>query len=180
MNSSTHCLDKSPECGGPVRCQWRCAQEVIDELLSGRSGISGEDADALLDLRWALGKRESAENVLRLFCTVRLRMERRHYLALFRIRRWIENHLAASVRICPAAEPKVVPVRLDHYCVEAVRRACLCAALGGDAILLAPRLEFQFVRIETPARVSPAHTNAPAERELSEAFPPARHAFPTG
>jgi hypothetical protein len=127
-----------------VDCRWRCALEVIDELL-GQSGIvSGEEADLLLDLRWKLGKSEDAEGALRLFCDLRMRMEQRHYLAFFRIRRWLENHVFAAVRICHAAEPHVVAVKLDHYCVEPIRRVCLCTALGRSAIALAPRLEFQY------------------------------------
>jgi hypothetical protein len=71
-------------------------------------------------------------------------MEGRHYLAFFRIRRWMENHLIAAVRICPAAESHEIPVKMDHYCVEAIRRVCLCSALGRGSVLIAPRLRFAF------------------------------------
>ena len=100
--------------------------------------------DALLDLRWHLRHRENAELSLRLFSELRLKMESRHYLAFFRLRRWLENHLIADVRACQAADAHRVPVKLDHYCVEALRRACLCSALGRGAVLLAPRLRFEF------------------------------------
>ena len=134
-----------------VTCQWRCAVEVIDELLCQPGAASGEETDLLLELRWKLRHRESAEDVLRLFCDLRIRMEGRHYLAFFRIRRWLENNLIASVRICPAAEPHEILVQLNHYCVEAVRRVCLCAALGKGAITIVPRLRFGF-RKHAPAR----------------------------
>lgn len=78
-------------------------------------------------------------------------MERRHYLAFFRIRRWLENHMVASVRICPAAKPTAVPVKLDLFCIEAVRRVCLCAALGQGSVMLAPRLEFAFRAVQPVA-----------------------------
>ena len=126
----------------PAACRWRCALEVIDELLAQE--ISGEEMDRLLDLRWQVRHRDNAENTLRVFCELRLRMEPRHYLAFFRIRRWLENHVVAAVRSCPAAEAQTVPVKLDHYCVEAVRRACLCAALGPGTVMLVPRLAFAF------------------------------------
>lgn len=119
--------------------------EVIDELLrSPRDQVSGEEVDLLLDLRWQLRRRTEAETALRLFCDLRIRLEDRHYLAFFRLRRWLENHLVASVRVCPAAEERTIPVKLDHYCVEAVRRVCLCASLGYGSILLAPKLRFGF------------------------------------
>ena len=118
--------------------------EVIDDLLAEPGAVSGEEMDQLLELRWHLRHRDGAEQTLRLFSYLRRRMEHRHYLAFFRIRRWVENHLVAEVRLCPAAEPHVVSVKLDHYCVEALRRVCLCSALGKGAVLLAPRLRFLF------------------------------------
>ena len=110
--------------------------------------VSGDEVDHLLDLRWKLRQRNDAEGALKLFCDIRLRMEQRHYLAFFRMRRWLENHLLASVSICPDAEPQFVPVKLDHYCVEAIRRVCLCVALRRGYVLLAPRLRFTFREIE--------------------------------
>lgn len=132
---------------------------MIDELLrSPRDRISGEEVDLLLDLRWQLRQRAEAEATLRLFCDLRIRLENRHYLAFFRIRRWLENHLVAGVRVCPAADEREIPVKLDHYCVEAIRRVCLCASLGYGAIMLAPKLRFAF-RPVAPAIVSPAAAN---------------------
>ena len=126
-------------------CRQRCAVDVIDELLGlPRAAVSGEEVDLLLDLRWQLRRREEAEGALRLFCDLRRCMEKRHYLAFFRLRRWLENQIVAEVRVCPAAEVRVVPVPLNHFCVEAIRRVCLCASLGQGAILLAPRLQLRF------------------------------------
>ncbi len=131
--------------------------EVIDELLSLRGGgVTGEETDLLLDLRWKLRQRTEAEEALRLFCDLRRRMESRHYLAFFRIRRWLENHLVAAVRICPAAPVNEVAVKLDHYCVEPIRRQCLCASLGRGSVLLAPRLQFVFRRHVSPEMTATA------------------------
>lgn len=77
-------------------------------------------------------------------------MERRHYVALFRIRRWLENHLLAEVRSQPNAVPVPVPVKLAHYCVEAIRRTCLCAGVTGSEALLSPRLGFVFRSVAAP------------------------------
>jgi hypothetical protein len=133
----------------PVQCRERCALEVIDELLSDTSAVTGEEADLLLDLRSHL-RGEDAEALMRQFCDLRVRMERRHYLAFFRLRRWLENHLEATIQICPVAESHAVPVKLDHYCVEAIRRVCLCAAARGGLVLLAPRLRFAFRQTSLP------------------------------
>lgn len=143
------CTTSLPAECAPARCHWRCALEVIDELLCQPGATSGLECDLLLDLRWKLRRLDDAEGTLRLFCDLRRQMEQRHYLAFFRIRRWLENHLLAGVRICPAANEHFVAVKLTHYCVEAIRRVCLCAALGTGSVLLAPRLRFIF-RPEPP------------------------------
>lgn len=128
---------------------------VIDQLLSLQSGVSGEETDLLLELRWLVGNRADAEGTLRVFCDVRRRLEQRHYLALFRIRRWLEAQVQAEVRFSPRGRPRLVPLKLDHYCVEAVRRVCLCVALGPGDRLVAPRLTFRFREL---APCGPAET----------------------
>jgi hypothetical protein len=137
----------------PARCRERCALEVIDELLSAAHYVTGEEADLLLDLRWQLRRGSDAEGTLRLFCDLRVRMEQRHYLAFFRLRRWMENHLVAAIQICPAAEPHRVAVKLNHYCVEAIRRVCLCTAISSGTVLLAPRLRFAFHEVPPHVRL---------------------------
>lgn len=128
----------------PATCHGRCAIEVIDELLSQRKSITGEQADLLLDLRWQLSRQDSAEEALRLFATLRLQLEPFHYLAFFRMRRWLEHHIIAQVQSCPAAPAHHCAIKLDAYCIEAVRRHCLCRALAKGTPLLAPRLTFAF------------------------------------
>lgn len=160
-STATSCSTASPADCAPAHCRRSCALEVIDELLASPGAVSGEESDLLLDLRWRLRRRDDAETALRLFCDLRLRMEQRHYLAFFRIRRWLENHLLASIRSCPLAEAQFVGVKLNHYCVEAIRRVSLCAALEKGAVLLAPRLRFTFRPVEV-ATISSAFANVPA------------------
>jgi hypothetical protein len=117
--------------------------EIIDELLA-LHGVSGEATDLLLELRWLVRQSRDAEATLRVFCDVRRRLEQQHYLALFRIRRWLEGRLQARVRLVAHGAERIVPVKLDHYCVEAVRRVCLCSALRSGDRLITPRLTFHF------------------------------------
>ena len=72
----------------------------------------------------------------------------------------MENHLVALVRVCPAATVQEVPVRLNHYCVEAIRRVCLCASLGDGTVLLVPRLRFGFRPVSVPVAGS-SHDGKP-------------------
>jgi hypothetical protein len=160
------CTTSDPSDCTPSHCRGRCAMEVIDELISQAGAVSADEVDHLLELRWKLRQYDDAEGALKLFCEVRLRMEQRHYLAFFRMRRWLENHLLASVSICPEAKPEFVPVKLDHYCVEAIRRASLCLALRRGYVLLAPRLRFTFREVEL---TTGTFSNAPSgPLELAE------------
>lgn len=148
----------------PGSCQGRCAIEVIDEMLSQRGGVTGEQADWLLDLRWQLSRRDRAEEALHLFALLRVQLERSHYLSMFRIRRWLERHLTAQVRSCPAAAARQFELSLDNvYCIEAMRRQCLCRALQSGMPLLVPRLTFAF-RSNLPMQRSIA---AESRRQLS-------------
>lgn len=122
-----------------------CAIEVVDGLLRTPGAVTGEEADLLLDFRSLLRRREDAEGTLRLFCDLRRRLEPRHYLEFFRLRRWLESQLVSEARACPAAPAHAAAVKLDFFCVEALRRAALCRALGPGTPVLRPRVQFRFV-----------------------------------
>jgi hypothetical protein len=162
---SENCLATLEADCQPAGCRWRCAIEVIDELLSQDALITGDDADDLLDLRWTLIQADDAEGTMRLFCAIRRRMEQRHYLAFFRIRRWLENHIVARVVLSSGADEKQVRLKLDHYCVEALRRSSLCVALQGGGIIDRPRLRFCFHQIRS-RQESRQQTEAATEQTL--------------
>ena len=126
-------------------CRPKCSLEVVDELLSTPGAVTGEEVDLLLDFRSLLRARHEAEATLQVFCDLRRRLEQQHYLAFFRLRRWLENQMIAEVRSPSSAEIVRVPLRLDFYCVEAVRRLCLCVALKDGAQFPVPRLCFAYL-----------------------------------
>ena len=132
--------------------------EIVDELLSTPGAVTGDEMDLLLDFRSLLRSRHDAEATLRCFCDLRRRLESHHYLALYRLRRWLESEMAVEVRPCPLAPSALRPLHLDLFCVEAVRRACLCAALLDGVPLLAPRLSFCF-RSPASKAVVPARSD---------------------
>ena len=140
----------------PVTCEGACALEVIDSLLRDTATVTGEQVDALLDLRSALRRSDDAEASVSLFCQLRRAMEPAHYLAFYRLRRWLENHIEANVRVCRGRPEAVVGVRLDRFCPEALRFQCLKAALAPGQMLLAPRVQFRFrARQRTAAALLP-------------------------
>ncbi|HMO66754.1 MAG TPA: hypothetical protein PKE47_16315 [Verrucomicrobiota bacterium] len=128
----------------PETCRRACAVEVVDGFLRTPGAVTGEEERLLLDFRSLLRRREDAEGTLRLFCDLRRRLEPRHYLEFYRLRRWLENHLVSEARACPAAPAQAAAVKLDFFCVEALRRAALCRALGPGTPVLRPRVGFRF------------------------------------
>lgn len=127
------------------RCRPGCSLQVLGELLATPGAVTSEEADYLLDLHQLLSRRADAEQALRVFCELRRRLEQRHYLALYRLRRWLQNHILAEVQPSEDAAPIRVPLLLKCYCLEAVRRVCLCSALQTGLSLDWPRLRFRFV-----------------------------------
>jgi hypothetical protein len=142
-------------------CRNTCALEVVDSLLQATGSVRGEEVDALLDLRWLLHRRDDAEAALALFCQLRRSMESRHYLAFYRLRRWLENHLLVSVRVANSTEPRSARVRLDRYCIEAVRCHCMSTVVQTQERASARRARFLF-RPAAAVRESPAISTAAA------------------
>lgn len=133
----------------PALCSADCSLHVLDLLLSMSGAVDGQETDLLLDLRSLFRKREEAEASLRLFCELRRRMEHRHYVAFYRLRRWCERHIVAEIGLEGRPQGLRVPVRMDFYCVEAIRRACLCGALARTPGLSKARLTFSYSRLDS-------------------------------
>lgn len=143
MNSPDTALCAHSKCTFS-NCRGTCALEVIDELLRTQGSVRGEEVDALLDLRWMLRRQEDAEAALALFCQLRRTMEERHYLSFYRLRRWLENQIEAIVRIVRGAPERRVALKLNWYCLEAIRFQCLHSAKKVGEAVLAPRVRFGF------------------------------------
>jgi hypothetical protein len=82
-----------------------------------------------------------------LFCQLRRMMEERHYLSFYRLRRWFENQIEASVRIVRGTPERMVALKLNWYCLEAIRFQCLQAVRRPDEPVLAPRVRFEFRKV---------------------------------
>jgi hypothetical protein len=127
-----------------LTCRLPCALEVVDNLLHATGSVRGDEVDALLDLRSLLRHREDATATLALFCRLRRTMEMRHYLAFYRLRRWLENQVEGGVRVRRGDPERAAPLRLDRYCIEAVRYQCLHSVLRPGEMFLAPKVHFRF------------------------------------
>lgn len=90
--------DNDCQCS-PATCLDTCALQVIDGLLAACGTVRGEEVDALLDLRSLLRRRENDAAALVIFRQLRRSMESRHYLAFYRLRRWMDNHVASKLEL---------------------------------------------------------------------------------
>jgi hypothetical protein len=144
------------------RCRPGCSLQLMGELLATPGAVTSEEADYLLDLHQLLSRRADAEQALRVFCELRRRLEQRHYLALYRLRRWLQNHILAEVQPSEDAAPIWVPLLLKCYCLEAVRRVCLCSALQAGLSFDRPRLRFRFVPLPEFSAVEASLADLPA------------------
>jgi hypothetical protein len=157
-NTVDSICDSPPGCpcvesGESLSCRLSCALEIIDELL-GSGTVHGSAADDLLDLRQLVRSRTNAEAALRSFCSLRRQIEADHYLRMYRLRRWLEHHIVAVVgSTTPNEQRCCLPIKLNGYCVEAVRRICLCTALDKGARSDKPVLAFQFAALSRPGGV---------------------------
>jgi hypothetical protein len=141
----------------PANCNLNCALEVVDGLLRATHAVRGEEMDSLLDLRSLLRRREDPEATLASFCQLRRSMEDRHYLSFYRLRRWLENQIQVCISSSDADNEaiRIIPLRLNRYCLEAVRGQCFQTALAYSPSNGIPRVRFVFQPLVTPA-IQPA------------------------
>lgn len=136
----------------PETCSPQCALEVIDEILRARDGdeLSIEEVDCLLDLRWVLAKRHNAERAVVLFCTLRRHLEEQFYLSFYRLRRWLENQIEAHIQVRRGEPERIVPLKIERHCPEAVRYQSLETVRQPGEPLQCPKVSF-FFRCPHPA-----------------------------
>ncbi len=119
---------------------------ILDELLLEAIPQDSDLVDELLELKFALIQREGAEDVLNLFCRLRRRLERRHYLACYRLRRWLEKRIEATVSPGRGYPAHTHPVRLIPRTVDGIANAVLNAARKNGTLTPGgfPRIGFRF------------------------------------
>ena len=135
----------------PATCRERCGHEIVDVLLHEQADKDPALIDALLDLKFALTHRTDAEEILAVFCDLRQRLERRYYLAFYRLRRWLENQLVAHVSPGRGYPARSFPLVLKSKTVQGVTQLVRDTARETDPVFISTetlRIDFAF---RTPA-----------------------------
>ena len=117
---------------------------VLDQLLAALS--ENRDAaglDAALDLRLALAGKAEPAIVLALFFRLRATVEESHYLACYRLRRWLDAHYVAHVQLDRSRPAKAVALQLAPAAsLPALREQCIASAGGHGIAEFAARVRF--------------------------------------
>lgn len=115
-------------------CPLNTGCAVLDQLMAALAAENDATGlDQALDLRLALAEDESTA-ILDLYFRLRNTLGDRHYLACYRLRRWLEGQFVALVSPSRREAGQAVGLRLDAADFAALRRHCLaCAGLTADS-----------------------------------------------
>jgi hypothetical protein len=135
----------------PVRTATSCplnhGVSTLDHLLAELMGGADSSAfDAALDLRWQLAHSDNAEAIILEFFRLRALIEERHYLACYRLRRWLESQLIAWVAPNRHQAPIATDLKLDASNLDAVRAHCVRLAVDHQPATPWTRVSFAFAR----------------------------------
>ena len=130
-----------------IGCPLNHGTAVVDQLLAAITRDRADDSfepalDAALDLRLLLSENHDPDLLLSAYFRLRSTAEERHYLACFRLRRWLETQLCALVFFDRTHAPHRVSVSLDAAGCADLRTRCAYAATAGDPLPSWIRVKF--------------------------------------
>lgn len=139
-----------------IGCPLNHGTAVVDQLLAAITRDSSDESfdaalDAALDLRLLLAGETDADTILAAFFRVRQIAEERHYLACFRLRRWLETQFCARVYFNRCEPPRTLPLILDLATCADLRARCACLAADDVHNLSWVRVQFARNAAATPA-----------------------------
>jgi hypothetical protein len=126
-----------------AECPLNHGVAVVDQLLAAIT--REEDAVALdvaLDFRLLLAGANDADTVLREFFRLRAVVEEQHYLACFRLRRWLQSAIFAEVRLDRSQPIRRTQIDLNAQSYRELCARCAFEAAAGE--LLSPWVRVVF------------------------------------
>ena len=116
---------------------------VIDQLLAAILREKDSAAfDLALDFRLLLARSSDPDLLLPEFFRLREQVEERHYLALYRLRRWLEASYVGCVRLDRTRPIREVNLRLDTTSFRALCARCAFDAADGELVTAWVRVSF--------------------------------------
>jgi hypothetical protein len=134
-------------------CPFHDGAATLDGLLAAIDPRDGELFDAALDLRSLLTEGGDATAALHQLFRLRRLLDGRHYLAFYRVRRWVQRRIVAQVRAGRAAPWRTRELPLDAARLDEIVNASVAAVAAEDA---APHVDAQVRFVFRPAPPVPA------------------------
>ncbi|MBA4136116.1 MAG: hypothetical protein C0518_02225 [Opitutus sp.] len=123
-------------------CPFHDGAATLDGLLAELGVGECELFDLALDLRSLLADGRDAEACLVQLFRLRACLDGRHYLAFYRVRRWVQRRIVAQVRPDRTAPWITRELPLDAARLDELVNSCLASLdLAGPAL---PRVRFTF------------------------------------
>lgn len=124
-------------------CPLNSGVAILDQLLAAVGRENDADAlNAALDFRLLLAGPHEPDAVLRSFFQLRARVEDQHFLACFRLRRWLESQITALVYFDRCQPPQSIRPRLECLSYQALCHACARDASTSDGDAGRARVRF--------------------------------------
>lgn len=124
-------------------CPLNSGVAILDQLLAAIGCENDPDAlNAALDFRLLLAGPHETDAVLRGFFQLRALVEDRHFLACFRLRRWLESQIVALVFFDRCQPPSTLRLRLDSLSYHALRHNCVRDASASEIEAAWARVKF--------------------------------------
>lgn len=116
---------------------------VVDQLLAAitRNGDAAA-LDVALDFRLLLASSTDADHILREFFRLRGVVEDAHYLACFRLRRWLQSEIIAHVKLDRSQPVRQTPIKLDTSNYKELCARCAFDAAAGECLSPWVRVSF--------------------------------------
>jgi hypothetical protein len=116
---------------------------VVDQLLAAITREGDVEAlDVALDFRLLLASSTDADAILREFFRMRAAVEEGHYLACFRLRRWLQDQIVAHVKMDRTQPARTTAINLDSASYRELCARCAFDAAAGEFLTPWVRVSF--------------------------------------
>ena len=122
---------------------------VVDQLLAAITRERDAAAlDVALDFRLLLASSTDADHILREFFRLREVVEEAHYLACFRLRRWLQSEIIAHVKLDRSQPVRQTPIKLDASTYRELCVRCAFDAAAGERLSPWVRVSFTSANLQ--------------------------------
>ena len=126
-----------------AECPLNHGVSVVDQLLAAITRGSNPTAlDVALDFRLLLASSTDADTILREFYRLRAVVEEEHYLACFRLRRWLQAQIVAHVKLDRSQPTLQTSINLNAVSYRELCVRCAFEAAAGEPISAWVRVNF--------------------------------------